>query len=320
MNTTPYVSVAIPVYNGENFVAEAIESVLGQTWSDLELVICDNGSTDRTEDICKTFAARDSRVRYYRNDTNIGIVKNFNRALALASPSSKYFKFAPHDDYYDPTFLEQCVAALDEDPTAVLCNARISIVNERRDVVKRNDVELKADMLEPHERFLALLNNSKCFDLFAVIRRSALAKMPAPLLPSYGNSDGVLLARLGLLGRFQYLDEYLYYNRDYKERSGNKYKSYREFTYFIDPAMKGRIIFPRWRMLLEFFRSIYLVPLDSYQRFCCFCHLARWIGWYWKSLAANILIGAYEIGRYPIDKLASRMKIHMFRTDHQLTH
>ena len=81
----PIVGLGMPVFNGARYVAEAIESILGQSFSAFELVICDNASTDETEAICREFAAADPRVRYYRNFTNIGAHPNYNRTFALAA-------------------------------------------------------------------------------------------------------------------------------------------------------------------------------------------------------------------------------------------
>jgi len=69
----PRVSIGLPVYNGERFLAGAIESILAQTFGDFELVISDNASTDGTSEICREYQARDSRVHYLRNETNIGV-------------------------------------------------------------------------------------------------------------------------------------------------------------------------------------------------------------------------------------------------------
>ena len=74
----PRVSIGLPIYNGERrFMSEAIESVLAQTFTDFELIICDNASTDRTPEICQQYARRDKRIKYYRNEKNIGILVNF---------------------------------------------------------------------------------------------------------------------------------------------------------------------------------------------------------------------------------------------------
>src|SRR5690348_16440326 len=96
----PRVSIGLPVFNGENFIADAIASVLGQTLTYVELVIQDNASTDRTAEICADFAARDRRVRYFRNPTNLGLAPNYN--LAFHNSRGHYFKWLAHDDYLEP--------------------------------------------------------------------------------------------------------------------------------------------------------------------------------------------------------------------------
>ena len=81
-------SIGLPVYNGEQFLAQAIESVLAQTLGDFELVISDNASTDATEDICRRYAARDARVRYHRLGENVG---------AHTSSCAAHLKYSPRD-------------------------------------------------------------------------------------------------------------------------------------------------------------------------------------------------------------------------------
>ena len=114
----PRVTVGVPVFNGELFVAETLNSLLKQTFSDLEIVISDNASTDRTQEICRAYAARDWRVRYYRNDVNRGAAWNHNRVFELAR--GEFFKWSAADDLCAPEFLTLCVAALDRDPAAVM--------------------------------------------------------------------------------------------------------------------------------------------------------------------------------------------------------
>ncbi|WP_081588053.1 glycosyltransferase family 2 protein [Gloeocapsa sp. PCC 7428] len=95
-NNRPRISIGMPVYNGEPYLKDAINSILNQTFEDFELIISDNGSTDRTEEICRTIASQDQRVRYYRNEQNLGAGWNFNRVVDLAT--GEYFRWACHDD------------------------------------------------------------------------------------------------------------------------------------------------------------------------------------------------------------------------------
>src|ERR1051326_2036095 len=110
-NQKPRVSIGLPVYNGQQFLEEAINSLLAQTYSDFELIISDNASTDATEQICRAHAAADPRIRYYRNDKNRGPVWNLNRVFELAR--GELFKWAAHDDVCAPTLVERCVEVLE---------------------------------------------------------------------------------------------------------------------------------------------------------------------------------------------------------------
>lgn len=98
------VSIAMATYNGERYVAEQIESILGQTVSDFELVIVDDCSKDKTYDICQHYARKDSRVRVFRNETNLGYVKNFERALSLTN--GEYICLSDQDDVWTHDHIE----------------------------------------------------------------------------------------------------------------------------------------------------------------------------------------------------------------------
>src|SRR6185295_20414870 len=102
-NRPPRVSIGLPVFNGEQLLRQAVDSLLAQTFSDFELVISDNGSTDGTEAICREYAARDSRIRYLREPENRGGSWNFSRLPPLAR--GEYFRWSCHDDICEPTHL-----------------------------------------------------------------------------------------------------------------------------------------------------------------------------------------------------------------------
>ena len=134
------VSIGLPVYNGENFLEDAIRSVLSQSMGDLELVICDNASTDRTESICRDYAASDARVLYSRNPRNLGAAPNYNRTFQLAS--GELFKWLSHDDRLLPGYLAATVAALDAAPEAILAHTVVDYIDARGAVFARYDSRL----------------------------------------------------------------------------------------------------------------------------------------------------------------------------------
>lgn len=106
----PLVSIGMPVYNGERYIRQALDSLLAQDYANFELIISDNVSTDGTQGICLEYAARDERIRYYRNETNLGALRNFNRVFELSS--GKYFMWAAHDDVWNPAYVQEVLALL----------------------------------------------------------------------------------------------------------------------------------------------------------------------------------------------------------------
>lgn len=118
MKKTPKVSVCIPVYNRPVYVAKAIESVLNQTFTDFELIVTDNCSTDNTPEVIKSYAAKDGRIKYYKNEHNLGVISNINRGLLQAR--GEYIKFVLSDDKLAPQCIEVFVETMDKHPEVSL--------------------------------------------------------------------------------------------------------------------------------------------------------------------------------------------------------
>ena len=195
----PLVSMGLPVYNGANYLAQALESLLMQTYSNWELIISDNGSTDATEDICREFAARDSRILYLREPVNRGATWNFNRVVDLAR--GPLFRWAAHDDVCAPELLERCVAALRADPKAVLSHPRTRVIGPMGELLEDYGVRLRTDASRVGPRFHDLICvDHACFPIFGVIRLDILER--TNLLGQYSGSDRNLLAELSMHGPF----------------------------------------------------------------------------------------------------------------------
>lgn len=128
---TPLVSIGVPVYNGARCIGQALEHLLAQTYPHVELVICDNASTDDTGAICQAYAARDARVRYYRNPTNVGVINNYR--LAVARSRGTYFMWGAADDRKPPTAVAACVCALQSQPAAVMAHGIVLVQSVGRD-------------------------------------------------------------------------------------------------------------------------------------------------------------------------------------------
>src|SRR5450755_1644977 len=177
MTSPPLLSIGLFVYNGEPFLRETLDSILSQTFRDFELIISDNASTDGTQQICEAYGASDSRIRYYRSETNKGAGWNIRRVFSLAT--GKYFKQAACDDLYDPAFLAECIAVLERDDTCVLAHARTRVIDERGVFLENYNWPLRADSPDRITRFREmLLNDHMCYQIFGVMRRDALLRIP----------------------------------------------------------------------------------------------------------------------------------------------
>jgi glycosyltransferase involved in cell wall biosynthesis len=119
----PLVSIVTPVYNGEAYLNECIESVLSQTFQNWEYIILNNNSTDRTLEIAEQYQRRDSRIRIYSNDTLLPIIANHNKAFGLISAESKYCKVVSADDWLFPECLDRMVGRAEENPSVGIVGA-----------------------------------------------------------------------------------------------------------------------------------------------------------------------------------------------------
>jgi glycosyltransferase involved in cell wall biosynthesis len=289
----PRVSIGLPVYNGEGFLGETLESILGQTYENFELIICDNASTDRTAEICRSFADRDSRIRYYRNETNLGAARNFNRVFSLAG--GEYFKWWAHDDLCGAEFLARCVEVLDSDPTVVLCYTRVGTIDREGRPIPNGEIPLCAVSIKPRDRFYDILQAHMCYEIFGLIRRSVLEK--TELMGNFAHGDGVLLARLGLLGRFHEVSECLFFSRRHAMQAGTRLSNRYMWMEWFDPRMKGRIVLPYWRMFFAYLGAVRKTPMNIFQRGGCYWLMVRWIVWHRRKLEQDLKFAIGQIFR-----------------------
>jgi glycosyltransferase involved in cell wall biosynthesis len=288
----PRLSIGMPVYNGEHYVGEALDGLLAQSFRDFELIISDNASTDSTGEICQSYAARDPRVRYYRHPTNVGPRKNFHRVFELAN--CEYFKWAHHDDRLAPEFLLRCVEVLERDPSVAVSYSRALVINEEGSVVSRREYGLDTSLERPSERLAGILRiGIGSPPICGVMRTSMLKK--TPLLSGNYASDQVLLAELGLRGRFHEVPEDLLLHRDHAKRSVFVAPSRHALASWFDPSQAGRILFPVWGLLSEYISAVLRVPLTWTERFHCMVQLAKWTKYHWREMAEDLAIAAKQI-------------------------
>lgn len=268
----PLVSLGMPVFNGENFLEAALESLLSQTFTDFEIILADNASSDRTPEICQAYAAKDARIRYYRNAHNIGAAANFN--LVFQMSRGNYFKWAAHDDLCAPMFLERCVEVLDNDPSVVLCSSDAGRIDWAGNEQTPNpDCPRCLDASSASERFAAIvLQTFWCYEIFGLIRSENLRNIQ-PQGSNYG-SDRVMLAELSLQGRFMQVPETLFFRRFHLKQS-TCLPSAKARQLWQSGGRKRNMFWERGS--IGFVKALLKAPITPLERLQCFSIVLRYL-------------------------------------------
>jgi glycosyltransferase involved in cell wall biosynthesis len=282
---SPLITVGLPVYNSERFIRQSIDSLLGQTYSRFVLLISDNASTDGTADICRRYAAADSRVQYTRNETNIGNPRNFNRIANLCT--TRYLKWSTADDYWAPAFLERSLEIMERDATIALCYPQATLVDADGGNPKEYDDVLHLMQEDPVERFMALLDRIKlAHQHLGLIRMSCLRR--THLLGTHVASDINLLSELTLYGKFYELPERLFFRRFHKDsgswKRGDKTHEARRYH-----ASNAKWVgFSKWHRHLGFFAEVHSSPLPFGSKMRLYRYLSRRFVWDRRDLLAEL--------------------------------
>jgi glycosyltransferase involved in cell wall biosynthesis len=291
----PRVSIGLPVYNGEDYLREAIDSILAQTFSDFELLISDNGSTDATEAICREYAARDCRIRYLRQAQNLGATKNYNLLFPLARGA--YYKWMGHDDIILPEYLARCVAVLDAHPEVVIAFPQAVFIDANGEILgyDREFLDLRID--KPGLRFLTYLKTARGWinPVFGLMRASVLRE--TPLYLNFSSSDMILLGEMALRGQFYFIDEPLFLRRDHPKGSVQANRDPRDRQVWFDPKNRGRIELTRWRWFFGYLWVVSRVPLCWTDRLTCYAPLVKWLKGHRREMVADLKLAARSVAQ-----------------------
>ncbi len=243
----------------------------------------------RLKRICRSYAALDDRIRYYRNPENLGAIPNFNLTFELGS--GEYFRWAAHDDLCAPEHLERCVAVLDSRPSVVLCYCKTMEIDSEGKVVgpyEDNLALLDSDPVRRHRAFhRRFRNQERCEPVFGLVRREALRK--AGLLGSFNSSDIILLQRIVLMGMIYEVPERLFFRRIHALRSTRANRSPEALAEWLDPANRGRVAAPLWKLVWERFRAVKDSSLTGCNKIRCYMHCMSWLIWWWRWLVREAL-------------------------------
>lgn len=276
---TPRLSIGLPVYNGERYLAQVLDDLLAQTFADFEIIVNDNASTDRTPEICASRIKRDPRVRYFRNTRNVGAINNFNRVFHLSK--APLFKWVASDDVHRPTYLQEAIAILDRNEDVILAHSACAFIDQGGDqfaydhrtssyldpytgVFQKPDSTCIGESHNPLVRFWQVVTHARWgTHMFGIVRRDILAK--TSLLLNFAGSDRAMLAELSLLGRFQSTNSVLYLKRFHEQ--GSWALTQKELKTFLSPG--GCEYSRRARQLKAFFSACRRKPINVAIKTAC---------------------------------------------------
>ncbi|NNC92783.1 MAG: glycosyltransferase [Acidimicrobiia bacterium] len=285
----PRVSIGLPVWNGEKYLDEALTSLVEQTFTDFEVIISDNGSTDRTEEICRAWAERDPRIRYIRNEENRGSAWNFNRVFHEAGGT--YFKWAAYDDKLLPEWLEECVTVLDSDPEVVLAYTGVVQIDENDEFLRHFTKFVDVTAADPVDRIRQVFYDWWCLPVFGLIRRGELAA--TRLIGPYDSSDRALLVQLAALGTFHRVDEALFHHRDHPDNTIHAFDSQQARGAWFDPQNADAVTYwPNWRYQFNFALNIVRSPMTPGQKLRAMAALGGLMIQTRKHLLSDLVVAA----------------------------
>ena len=275
----PLVTIGLAVYNGERYLTESIESLLNQTFEDFVILISDNASTDSTGAICKRFAGMDSRIRYHRNETNIGMAGNYNLLFGMAR--SKYFRWATADDYISVEMLADAVQVLDSDPTLALCYPRAHFVDADGKEIGPWEDELHLLQDYPVDRFQTVVKRLGRVHHHLGLMRSEIVRRTG-LLGRHVSSDEGFIAELSLHGKFFQIPKYQFFRRMHEDSSswatGDEAHQARRYH----AANVQRVTFNNLRRHWWRVEAVHRSPLGIRDRTRAYWFLAR-VGWWHQT-------------------------------------
>lgn len=218
MSSSKFVSIGLPVYNGEKFVSRAIDAILKQDFENFELIISDNCSSDSTYDICQDFANKDKRIKFTQNKANYGGLYNFQKVLDSAT--GDYFMWASHDDLWSKNYLSLLVRALESESDYVLAFSNVCNIDDSDTSIKNFP---SLNQLSQNTKIDERLNNLMWFEesegkanlIYGIVRSNVIKKIGAKEWNSYGNwgSDYLLIFNIALYGDFIYVPNATFYKR-----------------------------------------------------------------------------------------------------------
>jgi glycosyltransferase involved in cell wall biosynthesis len=264
--STPTVSIGVPAYNSARYLEQTLAALRDQDLRDIEVIVCDNGSTDATPQIAQRFVDADDRFRLVRLDRNIGMPRNYNRVLLAAR--SPLFMWNASDDRVRPGHLAACVDALDRHPEADVAFSHVAYIDSAGRISGRMEDD-GLDFLTPGpaERARTFLTRDvyQAIGYGAVMRTEFIRGIGG--MPVYFSSDVALGVRMALRSRWVQVDDQLYEARRHEAQS-NKLRTadIADQSRIIDPDRPRRYALPEWYLTYRLVREALGAPVPVTER------------------------------------------------------
>jgi len=242
------ISIAMAVYNGENYLARQIESILSQTLIPNEIIICDDASTDSTFDIALNYAKKDKRVKVYRNRDRLGLVKNFEKALSLCN--GKYIAFSDQDDIWICDKLETQFRIMKETEEryphkAILIHSDMKMIDSNDALIAQSFMKYRNYTLSDSKNLPHIIGPNGVMGNSIMINSEA-KKIILPFPSNISVHDYWIALIIELYGIRRYIDKPLLKYRIHRTNSSNRREmfGYKRYIYVVKEAIKGNIKLP----------------------------------------------------------------------------
>jgi glycosyltransferase involved in cell wall biosynthesis len=273
-SAAPLVSIGLPLRNEEKVIEQALDSLLRQTYENIEVVVSDNASDDATEEIARAYARRDPRVRYHRQSVNIGLQANF--AFVIRAATGPYFRWVGGDDRLEQSYVTRCLPVLLDDPRLLMVTSQ-QLFTERDGITRTEPYFGSAlrsnSAIERFDELLRLLNASHLLmdPMHGLMRRERVVALKPT--ESKLRGDQVFAARLALAGPWAHVNEVL---------------AHRSWPDETRSVLAERLGVPAWNARLatalearELLGVIAEAPLTADERRAAHRSVARWyLGWH----------------------------------------
>ncbi len=260
------------IYNEERFLSQTLDSLLAQDYSNLEVIICDNVSTDKTGGIAQEYSKKDNRIKYYLNESNVGGTRNYNKVFFLSS--GEYFMWVGGHDLYDKSFISSCVEILEKDKNVVLVYSLTNIIDDLNNKTGSLSHHIDTRSLNPLLRFhLFFYYLTKVHPTHGLIRYDSIKR--TGLYKKVLNPDNMLFSQLALMGEFAHIPKFLFYFRTIRPKETGWETTLRHIKDIYSPRHQNYpYIFYTLHQFYYHVLSIYEAP----------------VSWYYKPILVFILI------------------------------